>query len=95
MENNNVRTIKVLIKSQALEWYGDDDHIGVPTKGRYKPKYGSDFIVEVEERLALYGEELIKEAFNKEHNVDGHYFKYKALDVELYSKPQEITLRGL
>lgn len=84
--------MKVLISTQRFEWYGDDEFVGDLSKGRYKPKWGRDFVVEVEESMALYGEERILEAFNKEHNKPNAYDRYEALGIEPYSEPIEVTL---
>lgn len=92
MRNNNVTTTKVLVRAQAMEWYGCEDNIGDPLKGRYKNKGGGDFIVEVEEWV---GFDKIAREFNKEYNVDGDYFKYKLIDIEYYREPQVVHLKGV
>ena len=84
--------MKVLIQAQCWCWYGCEDNVGDLSKGRYKPKFGSDFVLEVEEAMALYGEEKIVEAFNRKYNQQDAFERYEALGVEPYSEPIKATL---
>ncbi len=84
--------IKVVIKAQTWEFYGDEDHIGEEGYGRYKAKGGAEFTTWVPSNLYWYETDKIKEAFDKAMYVSGELFMYNAVDVELFYQPKEITL---
>ena len=85
--------IKVVIKAQCHEWYGCEDNIGEAGKGRYKPKGGEDFVVNVPAQMYWNGaDDLMMQAFNERMDVDGEFFKYTAIEVARYYQPTEIEL---
>lgn len=78
--------------AQVWEWYGDEDHVGVPTFGRYKSKGGEDFIVHLTEDEA-WDETLILGRLNAKLNVVGQWMRYEFNgELSHYWEPKVIEL---
>jgi hypothetical protein len=81
---------KYVIDTQVWEWYGNDEL----TDGRYKPKGGDSFIVELPDEIA-YDEEAIRELWNSQFNVFGkRWICYEFRDIETYYEPRQIKYEG-
>lgn len=82
-----MNTIKIIISTQVLEWYGDEDHIGEEGHGRYKTKGGEDFIMEVDEASFWYHENDIRVAFSKKYDMNGMFYRHQVLGMDIYREP--------
>ena len=83
---------KYIAHAQGWEWYGCEDNIGNPAHGRYKPKGGEDFIIELDD-AEVYEEEKVLAKLNETFNVDGLYFKHEFKGhIDFYWPP--VILKG-
>lgn len=75
---------KFVVHCQYWEWYGNDDF----TLGRYKPKGGEEFVVELD---PYHDEQEMLDAWNAEHNREGKWTRYEAREIAPYWEPGKAT----
>ena len=80
--NNN----KYVISCQVWEWYGDDDYIGEPGHGRFKPKGGQEFIFEYDGDIWADEDDLFRK-FNERYNHPSNFIRYEAREINYYTEP--------
>lgn len=78
---------KYIIKTQAKEWYGDEDHIGDTAHGRYKMKGGQDFDFEADDREVMNMEDEIIAKFNQKYDKVGRFYRYEAKEITWFDEP--------
>ena len=83
--------MKYILKAQVREWYGDEDHVGNPDHGRFKPKGGEEFIFEGDESVPYLEEELILK-FNKRYDSPDRFIRYEAASIETYFTPLQAKM---
>ena len=66
-----------VITAQVWEWYGDEDNVGDPSFGRYKPKGGDDFVIHLMDADAMYNSEAIIARLNAKMNANGLFFRHE------------------
>lgn len=93
--SSQVITSPFLTVAQIWEWYGCEENVGDTAHGRYKPKGGEEFILELSYLDAIYNSEEITRKLNEKYNKDGMFYKHEFKgDFEPYSEPTRITLEG-
>lgn len=75
---------KFVVSCQYWEWYGNEDF----TLGRYKPKGGEEFIVDLD---PYHDEQEMIAAWNAEHNRDGKWTRFEARSISPYWEPRHAT----
>jgi len=66
-----------IITAQVWEWYGDEDNVGDPAHGRYKPKGGEDYVIHLSDAEVMYDSEAIIARLNAKMNADGLFFRHE------------------
>jgi hypothetical protein len=78
--------------AQIWEWYGDEEKVGDPAFGRYKPKGGQDFIVHLTTEEA-WNEEAVLAKLNARLNESGKWIRFEFNgSLQYYWEPTVIVL---
>jgi hypothetical protein len=78
---------KRIISCQVWEWYGSEDF----AEGRYKAKFGQEFIFDDTPATEDLDEDELIEKFNQAYNVHGRWYRYEAKDVNYYFEPVKVS----
>jgi len=87
--------IQIIIRTQYREWYGDEAHVGVYAKGRFKSKGGLDFVMSVPQSTLFYKEDEIRDAFHAVYNKPDCIGRCDIIDIDIYHEPERIALESL
>jgi hypothetical protein len=82
---NNMKD-QMIIRAQAREWCGDEDHV----IGRYKLKGRRDYFITLDHSIARYNVAEVRTAFNEIYDQEGMNYRAEFVSMELYNEPDQI-----
>jgi hypothetical protein len=80
-----------ILHAQIREWYGDENHIGDPSFGRFKNKGGESFFFEGDQFVIWQEDELIAK-FNAKYNRADRLMRYEGKTIEPYFAPMQAEI---
>jgi len=76
----------MIIRAQAREWCGDEDHV----IGRYKLTGRRDYFITLDHSIARYNVTEVRTAFNEIYDQEGMDYRAEFVSMELYNEPEQI-----